>query len=404
MTVEWRTTLRRAATAAILQDLLLTVLALTVDLGVLGHDRKLRDDWGQVPERVLPAATVLVLITLLLRRRCPVVVLSVQAGFAMLLSALVPNAGIYAGVLVALYAVASRRGPMWSALGLFVATAVVNVQLVSKAVEVHSFDGAWLLSLFSGLLTLAVWAAGYRARVSQARLTALTADHQTARAAAIRDERLRIARDLHDIVAGSVSVMVVQAAGAQAVVRSDLSRAETALDVIQRTGTQAMTELRRLLGLLRSAGDQPAHELGPQPGLDGVDELLESLRATGLTITFRLSGTPAPIDASVSLACYRVVQESLTNTIKYAGLDSAAEIHLAWSTDRLVLEVSDRGPHAPADARLSTGHGLLGLHERVTTLGGTFAAGPDGPGFLVRAELPVAADRRPAPTGVPQRR
>ncbi|GAA2605530.1 sensor histidine kinase [Paractinoplanes durhamensis] len=375
----------RGLAAALLRDVLLTALAITVDVMASMDDGKMP---GGV---VLPVCTAVVMGTLLFRRRFPVAVLAVQVGYGILVVALVPDVGLIAGLLVGLYAVASRREPAWSAPGLFATAAVIVAQVVSSP-ELDKVKQPELILLFQGLLLLGVWGAGYRAWTARMHLNTLAAEQRDAKARALRDERLRIARELHDIVAGSVSVMVVQAAGAQTVLHADPHRVGVALGVIQHAGTQAMAELRRLLGLLRSAGE--AGETGDDatagPGVDGIEELLDSMRNTGLTISYRTAGTPAPIDPSVSLACYRIVQESLTNTVKHAGPDAAIDVHLAWHRDSLTLNVANHGGHRPADAGLSTGHGLLGLRERVGTLGGVFTAGPTADGFTVHAELPVA--------------
>jgi signal transduction histidine kinase len=242
---------------------------------------------------------------------------------------------------------------------------------------------------------------GYRTWVTDRHTAQLEAQRDTAAVEALRLERLRIARELHDILAHSVSVMVLQAAGGQAVLRSDPDRALRAFKVIQDTGVGCTGELRRLLCLLRAAGEDSAGDLGGTPGLADVDGLVDNTRAAGVAVSREVEGAPGRVDSSVSLTVYRIVQESLTNTMKHAGAGARARVHLAWMPGRLTVTVEDhaRDPRVPAaDAgRLSTRHGLRGLRERVAIAGGTFEAQPTEAGFVVRAELPLQQD--PVPPG-----
>ena len=179
--------------------------------------------------------------------------------------------------------------------------------------------------------------------------------------------------------------MVVQADGARYALRSDPRTAETALGAIAGTGRQALAEMRRLLGVLRTAGDQAA--LAPVPGLGELRELLDQARAAGLAVTYTLSGTPRELPEGAELAAYRVVQESLTNTRKHAGLAASAAVTLRYEPDGLVVEVSDDGIATPAGD--SGGHGLAGMRERIGMYGGTVEAGPQASGgFRVVARLP----------------
>jgi signal transduction histidine kinase len=201
-------------------------------------------------------------------------------------------------------------------------------------------------------------------------------------------ERARIARELHDVVAHHVSVMVVQADGAGYALRSDPDRAQAALSAIASTGRQALTEMRRLLGVLRSA-DQHA-ELAPMPGLDELRELLDQARAAGLEVSYTLTGTPRELPEGAELAAYRVVQESLTNTRKHAGLAATAAVTLRYEPDGLTVEVTDDGIAPVSDQ--PGGHGLAGMRERIAMYGGTVQAGPrPGGGFGVTAHLPCPA-------------
>jgi signal transduction histidine kinase len=208
-----------------------------------------------------------------------------------------------------------------------------------------------------------------------------------ARVAAVA-ERARIARELHDVIAHNVSVMVVQADGASYALATDPGRAKEALAAISATGRQALAEMRRMLGVLRREEEGPSEVRAPQPGIGELGELLDQARLAGLPVSFTVEGDPQPLPGGVALAAYRIVQESLTNTRKHAGPVATASVVLRYSDAALVLAISDdgRGAAAPDGA----GHGLTGMRERVATYGGSVAAGPrPGGGFEVVATLPL---------------
>ncbi len=249
-----------------------------------------------------------------------------------------------------------------------------------------------VLVLFSGTALLA-WVLGDSMGYRRAYLTSL--EDRAARLERERDaqaqiataaERARIARELHDVIAHNVSVMVVQADGASYALRSDPERAATALAAISRTGRQALSEMRRLLGVLRS-GDEPSG-LAPVPGLDQLRELLDQARGAGMSVSLTIDGPARPLSEGAELAAYRVVQESLTNTRKHGGPAASADVMLAYQPDGLLLQVTDNGlgADAPADG---TGHGLTGMRERVEMYGGMVQAGPlRTGGYQVIALLP----------------
>nr|WP_269205427.1 histidine kinase [Motilibacter aurantiacus] len=209
-------------------------------------------------------------------------------------------------------------------------------------------------------------------------------------AAAVTAERNRIARELHDVVAHHVSLMVVQAEAGPVVVDRDPARAAAAFDSISATGKAALTEMRRLLGVLRS-DDGPAAPLAPQPGLDRVGELLERARGAGLDVRLEVVGDVRPLPPAVELSAYRLVQEALTNAVRHAG-PTRAVVRVAYAPAALGLEVTDAGPGREVPApRGGAGLGLVAMRERVAVVGGTLVAGPrDGGGWAVRAELPLA--------------
>ncbi|MGH3712356.1 MAG: histidine kinase [Micromonosporaceae bacterium] len=208
---------------------------------------------------------------------------------------------------------------------------------------------------------------------------------------AVADERRRIARELHDVVAHHVSVMGVLASGARRSGKRDPEAAQTALATIEETGRSAMRELRRLLDVLRTESE-PA-ELVPQPGLTAVRHLIDQIRDTGLPVTAELDPGPDDLDPGLALAAYRIVQEALTNTIKHAGKASAT-VRVTCSPGLLTIEITDDG-RGPALAPSGVGHGLVGMRERVILYGGQLSTGPrTGGGFRVYATIPVEGTER----------
>jgi signal transduction histidine kinase len=218
--------------------------------------------------------------------------------------------------------------------------------------------------------------------------------------AAVAEERRRIAREMHDIVAHSVSVMVVQAGGARRILDRDLDRAVEAGARIEDTGRAALSEMRRLLGVLR-AGDEVDH--APQPTLEAVDALVEGARSAGLPVDLRVEGPRRALPAGVDLAAYRVVQEAITNVLKHGG-GSATEVCVRYGLDDVELEVRDHGPgHRRSSRRrhdhalAGGGHGLVGMRERVRIFGGELVTGRRrGGGFEVRARIPLGTEEETA--------
>jgi signal transduction histidine kinase len=206
-------------------------------------------------------------------------------------------------------------------------------------------------------------------------------------------ERLRIARELHDIVAHKLSIVVVQAQAAQRV--GDPTRATKLMATVEDTGRSALEEMRRLLGALRPSSEESEASLRePQPGLDALDSLLGEVRAAGLPVTLTLSGDPVPLPDALDLSAYRIVQEALTNVLKHAG-PAHASVHLHRSTDRVDITVADDGQGAPSLIP-GFGHGLTGMRERAALLGGALQAGPHaGGGFQVHVTLPISSQEVP---------
>ena len=352
--------------------------------------------WAEIPP------TLLLVVPVAFRRRAPVTSFAIAAaGGALQVLTTQPSPADVA-VLILLYTVAAYRPRRFSSMALLVCLAGSTVAVLEWG-PVSGVQLFWRLVfsafLFGGL-ELTVWILGDSMRYRRGYYAAL--EDKAARLEAERSaqakiaaaaERARIARELHDVVAHHVSVMVVQADGAAYALRADPDRAAVALQAIAGTGRQALTEMRRLLGVLRSADEQAA--LAPMPGLGELRELLDQARAAGLEVSYTLSGTPRGLPEGAELAAYRVVQESLTNTRKHAGLAATAAVALRYEPDGLLVEVTDDGLGASSGD--SAGHGLAGMRERIAMYGGTVTAGPlPGGGFGVTARLPCPAGLAPA--------
>ncbi|GAA3452572.1 sensor histidine kinase [Dactylosporangium matsuzakiense] len=206
---------------------------------------------------------------------------------------------------------------------------------------------------------------------------------------AVAEERRRIARELHDVVAHHVSVMGVLATGSRRMLGRDPAAADEALATIEETGRTALREMRRLLSVLRTA-TEPAGELAPQPGLGGIEGLVEQIREAGLPASLHVSGEPGILDPGVSLTLYRIVQEALTNALKHAGA-ATVEVRLQFTPADVTVEICDTG-RGPQLGTAAVGHGLLGMRERVMLYGGTLRTGPrPGGGYRVHARIPIEA-------------
>ena len=308
-----------------------------------------------------------------------------------------------AAIVVLLYTLAAYRPRQISVPGLVVC-------LLGSAAAVARWKPAGLTALdwimvgsimFAGPSLLA-WVLGDSMRYRRAyyasledRAARLEQERDTQAQIAAAAERARIARELHDVVAHNVSVMVVQADGASYALDSEPEKARQALTAIACTGRQALAEMRRMLGVLRNGDGDTG--LAPLPGIGQLGELLEQTRAAGLAVTFTVQGVPAPLPGGVALAAYRIVQESLTNTRKHGGPDASAQVTLRYCEDVLVLRITDDGRGATAAAD-GAGHGMTGMRERVALYGGALQAGPQpGGGYQVTARLPVAPARATAP-------
>jgi signal transduction histidine kinase len=317
-------------------------------------------------------------------------------------------------VVISLYTLAAYRTRRVSIPGLII-TLLGSVIAIARWAPAHDIYSGYSLgevaAVFAGpalsawlLGDLMHWRRGYY-RALEERAARLERERDAHAQIAAAAERARIARELHDVVAHNVSVMVVQADGAGYALESSPERAREALETIARTGRTALAEMRSLLGVLRSA-DEDRDELAPQPGIGQVAGLLEQARAAGLPVSFTVEGVPRELPTSAALAAYRIVQESLTNARKHAGPTATAAVTVRFCDEELIIKVTDDGRRASASASTgpggdrklgadtdesTPGHGLVGMRERVEAFGGTVIAGPrPGSGWRVVATLPLA--------------
>jgi signal transduction histidine kinase len=379
-----------------------TVLAAGVCLtDLLVFSDLLKTDAGR--DKVLSSVALLAYATvgcgaLIWRRRAPVAVFALVWAHS-LISTQLPRYAATIGLAVALYTVAAycRITTARTALllsGLPLGLAVANqVHSATPSERTSTLLGS---AVVQGLLYGVAWGAARWTRMSRQRAADLEYRRQTAARDAVSSERIRIARELHDIVAHSVTVMVMQAGGAERIVRTNPARAEQALAQIGECGTQAIGELGRMLRVLRTGGDgDEADEelaLGDPPRLSQLGALLEGVRHAGVEVTLEARGEPGQLDPSVDLTAYRIVQEALTNVSKHAGAGTHATVTIRWADDLLVEVRNDHGATVQRPTRsLSTGHGLLGLRERTSVAGGRLTAASTGDGgFRLTATLPLA--------------
>ncbi|KAB2348947.1 sensor histidine kinase [Actinomadura rudentiformis] len=301
--------------------------------------------------------------------------------------------------LLATYSVAAHRGLAHSALGGLLALVSFNTMLVMMPIEVGI-----ITFMMDNALVMGVWVLGRNLRLRRAYFAELEdraarlerARGTDARAARV-EERSRIARELHDVVAHHVSVMTVQAGAARRILDRNPGSAREAMTTIEEVGRTALSEMRRIVGVLRTDRDpeRAGGELAPQPGLGDLGELLDHVRETGLSVQLWIEGearTPSP---GVDVAAFRLIQEALTNTLKHAGPQARAWVRLYYTDDDLTVEIEDDGRGTAtiiAENGDNPGHGLVGMYERVALYGGELRIGPRvGGGFGVRARFPLEA-------------
>jgi signal transduction histidine kinase len=353
--------------------------------------------WGVIQDSNVPlhgshlaqGALYLVIDSLVvLRRRAPLPALLVMLPFGVLQTALGGTSSFFAGfipVALVLFGVGSR-----CSLRVTLAAAVYAfaglVGIINRSEDLHY--GAELP--FAAVVIGVACTLGQvvRSRSQQTRSAIARADRlEVERDRVLEEERARIARELHDVIAHSVSVMIVQAGAARLSIEADPDRSVDAMRAVERSGRQALDEMRRLLGILRQGSAAP--DLAPQPGLQDLDALVEQIGAAGLTVDVEITGTPVALAPGVDLSAYRIVQEALTNAIKHAG-PARARLRLRYDHDAIAIEVVDDGRGVSGGN--GRGHGLIGMRERAELYRGSFEAGDaPGGGFRVSARLPVGA-------------
>ncbi|MFF1476555.1 sensor histidine kinase [Streptomyces sp. NPDC058301] len=361
---------------------------------------------GSTPWALLTSLGLSVVVAL--RRRAPekMVVLAALMGLAQLALNVSPNVSDFA-LLVAIYT-AAAIGERWASRFALAGSLVAAALAMLRWPDYDNGSGGTSLGaviFFAAVMTVPfvlAWVLGDSMRTRRAyfaqleeRAARLEKEREAQAKVAVAAERARIARELHDVVAHNVSVMVVQADGAAYVMDAAPDQARIALETISMTGRQALAEMRRLLGVLRTGEHREAGEYVPQPDVEQIEELVEQVRTAGLTVDFKIEGTPRPLPSGVELTAYRIVQEALTNTRKHGGPEAGASVRLVYFDDGLGLLVEDDGRGAAhemyedggADGQ---GHGLIGMRERVGMVGGTLDAGPrPGGGFRISALLPL---------------
>jgi signal transduction histidine kinase len=339
------------------------------------------------PHRSLSVLALIVVGALLFRRVAPLgAVLASMAG--VLLFAGVDPGGAYDtssmffALLLASWAAGSLLEPRRAAIAL-AAVLVAGWTVMIRGPGVPASEVVWITLPLTGVFLLSLVAARRGEEVRQARERAERSEAEARRA--VDEERSRITRELHDVLAHSVSVMTVQASAVRRLLRPEQEREREALLSVEETGRQALAEMRRLLGIMRPDAEPAAR--APQPGLRTLPTLVEQVRQSGLPVELTIEGEPVSLPAGVDLSAYRIVQEALTNTLRHAG-EAHAWVAVRYGGEDVEIEVANDGRSDNGDG---SGHGLVGMRERVALCGGELTAGPrEGGGYRIAARLPVA--------------
>jgi signal transduction histidine kinase len=322
------------------------------------------------------------------RRRAPLVALGVAViAWAVTLGSGYTDLGGVA--IIALYSAGRyATNGRWGHVGVAAAIAVVSVDVLTD-------PAPWGEAVF--VVMFVAWYVGRRLRLRTERAAQLLRQQAAEARRIVTEERTRIARELHDVVAHRVSLMTVQAGAAKAVAAEDPESALRAMGAVEEAGRQALDELRHLLGVLRPETELDG--LGPQPGLADLPRLVEQIRRAGVDVSLATDGVPAALPARVDLFAYRIVQEALTNVLKHAGPGARTEVRLGTDSGGIVIEVLDDAhgatvmPGSGGAQASGGGHGIIGMRERARLLGGTLDAGPrPGGGFRVVARLPTGGE------------
>jgi signal transduction histidine kinase len=362
-------------------------LVLVFGLGVLAQAELWLDSRYAADRRGLAMLALGMTATLLLRVRLPLLTLAMLFAAIQIETLALSLPGnddpmsLILILMVGLYSAgAHTRGP-----SLLVACLVVAVAIAVSAVEDGDSLNVGGLLFFSFFLA-GPFLTGVAIRIRRERERLLVSDRDEKARAAVAEERTRIARELHDVVAHAIGVIVLQARGARRSLEDEPNDARAAIDAIESTAAGALTEMRRLLGVLRAGDEEVA--LAPQPSLSQVEILAGKVREAGMPVEVSIVGSPRELPPGVDLSAYRIVQEALTNALKHAG-PARARVLIRYGDEHVEVEVADDGSGATNGAG-GGNHGLIGMRERVALFGGELETGPrDGGGFAVRARLPL---------------
>jgi len=344
------------------------------------------------PERAVMAALALSAVPLLVRRIWPVPVFGVMLAVSLAAGLAGHSHAVNAAaLLIALYTVAAMR-PRRDALAC---TALLELAVVAGLLAFAGgtwwYDAIFVSGMVAAALGLGLYSATRRAYLAelQDRAERLERERDQQGALAAAAERTRIAREMHDIVAHHLTVMVTLSDAAIAASAASPERAAEAMRSVSSTGRRALADTRRLLGVLRQPpGQEPGESLQPVPGMAQLDQLIDQVRSAGLDTTLEIHGAVPDMPAGVQLTVYRLVQEALTNTLKHGGAGARAAVRLEFLPGELRMHVDDDGAGAAAPASASVGSGLAGMQERVRAYGGDVQAGPRRPGgWRVAARL-----------------
>lgn len=354
--------------------------------------------WGGAvpgPRAYISLLFVLVGFPLLVRRRFPLAVLAALllavVGQAVLTQDAAEGSGLVLPLLVAIYSVAAWGSRRTAIAGLALSLIALTVSIIEDQ-HVQTGEEIWAAAFFS-LLAVAAWVSGLavHARRDAAELEAHAADLERRHQEAIVAERDRIARELHDVIAHNVSVVVVQAVGALGVLDNQPARAREPLERIEKSGREALAELRRLLGVMRGPGALD-EQLGPQPGIADLEALVDGVRGAGVPVELTFEGPVTSLPKALELSIYRIVQEALTNTLKHAG-PASAKVIVSCHPRSVEVDVVDDGVGTNGQAN-GSGHGLMGMRERVALFGGRLQAGDRVEGFAVHAWVPLEVEHQ----------
>lgn len=382
---------------ALATDMLLSLGLFALSIGsVLGYDMTVNPDLRPV-DAIGVALIALQTLPLLWRRNAPVAVLTTTViGFVIDRGLNYPASWAFIGISLAIYTVGAQLPPrrslliggitidivlLWTAVGVFIADTVEAFALISE------------IAVLGLPLLLGREAYHRQQRMIELERMAIRADHEREKQAAeaVARERIRIARELHDVVAHEITVMTIQSAGARRIIAADPEQAHSAMESAEAAGHRALTEIRRLLGMLRTTDPRTTD---PQPGMATIHRLVDQMNDAGLPTELTIKGEERTLPLGIDLNAYRIIQESVTNTLKHGGPGVRAEIDVAYTDHELAIEVRDDGRGASAwhESAGEPGQGLVGMHERAALLDGILTAGPrPGGGYRVSAKIPLPA-------------